>query len=116
MDNFCSGLTAIVVGTTRQKLIHEITAYLDRINIPYKICEDVYSALAAMATAPAGLNLLVIGGFETLSVEDMRLFSMTPKGRRVFFCCVIKKWVESLQTRLLEAISRSIRSKQRRAN
>jgi len=108
MANFCSGLTAVVIGTARQKLIHEVTSYFNQVNIPFVIYEDVYSALAAMTTAPAEVNLLVVGCFETLAVEDMRLFSLVPKGRNVFFCCIIKKWFEFLQIRLLEAVKAGI--------
>jgi hypothetical protein len=103
MEKCRSDITAIVVGNARQTLVHTITAYLNRKNISSKVCEDIYTAVAAMAAAPAGTNLLVIGGFTTLAAEDMRLFSLALNGKKVVYCCLIEKWFAHLQTKLAAA-------------
>jgi hypothetical protein len=97
MEKFCSDLTVIVVGSELQRLVREITAYLDQTAIAFDVCEDIYSAAAEIAICPAETNLLIIGCFTALTAENMRIFSLVPKGRNIFFCCVIQKWFDHLQ-------------------
>jgi len=102
MENLCSNITAIVVGNKKQTLVAEAATCLDRINIPYKLCEDIYSAVVMIVTAPAD-NLLVIGCFTALTAENMRLFSLAPKGKKVSFCCILKKCSDHLQPKAMAA-------------
>jgi len=102
MENLCTDITAIVVGGQKQKLVAEAVACIERINIPYELCDDIYSAVAMIVTAPAG-NLLVVGCFTTLTSENMRLFSLVPKGKKVSFCCILKKWSDHFQPKVMAA-------------
>lgn len=97
MEKFCSDLTVIVVGSERQRLVREITAYLDQAAIAFNLCDDIYLAAAEMAICPAGTNLLIVGCFTALTAEKMRIFSLVPKDRNISFCCVIQKWFDHLQ-------------------
>jgi hypothetical protein len=103
MENLCTDITAIVVGGTKQTLVAEAVACLNRINIPYELCEDIYSAVAMISAASAGGNLLVIGSFTALTTENMRLFSLAPKGRKVSFCCILKNWSGHFQPKAMTA-------------
>jgi hypothetical protein len=103
MEKICLDLTAIVVGSPRRNFVEQAASHLAHTNISYEICEDVYSAAAIMANAPAGKNLLIVGCFAALMVENMRLFSLSPKDKKVFFCCIMEKWFQPLQSSLLAA-------------
>jgi hypothetical protein len=103
MEKLCSELTAVVVGTKKQSIIREIIVLLNRINIPFKVCEDIYSAAATLATASSGTNLLVVGCLTALTAENMRLFAVEPEGRQVWFCCMMEKWHEHLHNRFMAA-------------
>jgi hypothetical protein len=97
MEKFCFDLTVVVVGSERQRLVREVTAYLDQAAIAFDVCDNIYSAAAIMAICPAETNLLIVGCFTALTAENMRIFSLVPKGRKISFCCVIQKWFEHLQ-------------------
>jgi hypothetical protein len=108
MEKFYSDMTAIVVGSSRQNLIRETIVFLDQIDIAFELCEDIYSAAAAIAAAPAGQNLLVVGCFTALTVENMRLFSLVPRDKKVFFCGIIKKWFDHLQPKAIAAVQAGV--------
>lgn len=97
MEKFCSDLRVIVVGNDRQRLVREITAYLGQTAIAFDVCDDIYWAAAELALCPAETNLLIVGCFTALTAENMRIFSLVPKGRNISFCCVIQKWFDHLQ-------------------
>jgi hypothetical protein len=103
MEKYCSDFAAIVVGHKRQDIIQKTIAYLDRINVPFEMCENVYSAAAIIATASTGSTLLVVGCFSSLTVENMRLFSLAPRDKKVFFCCILQKWFDHLSPSTLAA-------------
>ncbi|MDO8303558.1 MAG: hypothetical protein Q7T18_09980 [Sedimentisphaerales bacterium] len=97
MEKYYSGFAAVVVGHGRQRLVQETADHLDRLSIPFEICEDIYSAAATIATSLAGSNLLVIGCFSAMTAENMRFFSLSPKDKKVSFCCIVQKWSDTMQ-------------------
>ena len=102
MENLSTDITAIVVGGKKQTLVAEAIACLARLNVPYELCDDIYSAVATLIANPAD-NLLVVGCFTALTAENMRLFSLTPKGKKVSFCCILKKWSDHVQPKAMAA-------------
>lgn len=102
MESLSTDITAIVVGGKKQTLVAEAIACLARLNVPYELCDDIYSAVATFIANPAD-NLLVVGCFTALTAENMRLFSLAPKGKKVSFCCILKNWSGHFQPKAMTA-------------
>ena len=100
--DFNSHWQVIVVGGSADEFVRHTTDLLDRHDIEYALCDEVYSAICESAKskvpAPAssdasrgsGPNILVIGRFGQLSKEQGRFFHIaSEKGYR--YCCLVDR-------------------------
>jgi hypothetical protein len=97
-------LFVIIAAGQRCSLLPGVAELVERMGVEYVVCQDVYDAVGELATAEADRAVVVVGGFEELSREGMRLFEICRLRKQTRCCCIFGNGREMASGRFFTAI------------